>query len=227
MIPCELCRDKENEQPFCGINGSRLKIDGAFFGRLEVSGVQVEIQFYVVPDNTMAFDILLGRDFLNCSQLHVTFCEGIKIAGAEETRTIDSLMHIDYGDGSVRSRDELRINPAIGEDVSARICEAYESHYFKKMRAEKNASDYEMIIALKHEQPISSQPHRLSFADKKTLREILDDLLKRTIIRQSNSPYASPIVLVRKKNGGCRLCVHYREINKIIVREFPNRANRR
>lgn len=51
---------------------------------------------------------------------------------------------------------------------------------------------------------------------------ILDDLLKKQIVRLSNSPYASPIVLVRKKNGNLRLCVDFREVNKIPVRDnFP------
>lgn len=73
-----------------------------------------------------------------------------------------------------------------------------------------------------NEQPVSSRPRRLSFADKQALRGILDDLLEKEFIRHSNSPYASPIVLVRKKNGNIRLCVDYRELNKITVRDnFP------
>jgi len=79
-----------------------------------------------------------------------------------------------------------------------------------------------MIIALKHAQPISSRPHRLSFADKEILRKILDDLSERAIIRPNYSPYANPIVLTRKKDGNYRLCVDYRELNKITIRDnFP------
>jgi len=50
----------------------------------------------------------------------------------------------------------------------------------------------------------------------------LDDLLKENIIRPSNSPYASPIVLVHKKNGELLLCIDYRELNKITIKDnFP------
>lgn len=50
----------------------------------------------------------------------------------------------------------------------------------------------------------------------------MDDLIKREIIRPSNSPYASPIVLVRKKTGEIRLCIDFRELDKIIVQDnFP------
>ena len=41
-------------------------------------------------------------------------------------------------------------------------------------------------------------------------------------IRQSESPYASPVVMVLKKNGEYRKCVDYRALNKITVRDnFP------
>ncbi|XP_029163739.1 uncharacterized protein LOC114940178 [Nylanderia fulva] len=202
VIPREARCDTVGEQPFYGINGSQLEIDDAFVGQLEVGGVQIEMKFYVVPRKTMAFDVLLGRDFLNCPRLHVTIGDTLEIAGAEEKRAINLLMHIDCGSDSVDSCKELKINPAIGGGVSARICGAYKAHYINKMRVEENASNYEMIIALKHEQPISLRPRRLSFADKELLREILDDLLKRSIIQPSSSPYASPIVLVRKKTEG-------------------------
>lgn len=74
--------------------------------------------------------------------------------------------------------------------------------------------DFNMAISLEHEQPVSARLRRLSIADKEALRKILDDLLEREIIRPSNSPYASPIVLVRKKSGDLRLCIDFRELNK-------------
>lgn len=81
-----------------------------------------------------------------------------------------------------------------------------------------------MTIALKHEQSIASRPRRLSFADKEALRGVLDRFLSDGTIRHSDSPYASPIVLVRKKDGSLCLCVDYRELNKITVRDnFPTK----
>lgn len=48
--------------------------------------------------------------------------------------------------------------------------------YLKNFQRERCVPDFQMIIALKHAQPISSRPRRLSFADKEILRKILDDL---------------------------------------------------
>lgn len=51
---------------------------------------------------------------------------------------------------------------------------------------------------------------------------MISDLLNEGVIRPSRSLYSSPIVLVRKKNGDMRLCVDYRELNKITVKvNFP------
>ena len=46
--------------------------------------------------------------------------------------------------------------------------------------------------------------------------------MKSRIIQNSDSPYASPIVLVGKKDGAWRLCVDYRDLNKATVKnKFP------
>lgn len=59
----------------------------------------------------------------------------------------------------------------------------------------------------------------MSWAEKEKLRSILDEWEKREIIKTSDSEYASPIVLVRKKNGEIRLCVDYRMLNKVLARD--------
>ena len=79
-----------------------------------------------------------------------------------------------------------------------------------------------MIIKLKHEQPITFRPRRLGFNEKEQLRIVIDDLIKNGSVRPSISPYASPIVLTRRKTGEIRLCVVYRELNKITIKDnFP------
>ena len=50
------------------------------------------------------------------------------------------------------------------------------------------------------------------------LKQYLDDHLKKCFIRPSSSPYSSPILFVRKPSGGLRLCVDYRGLNAVTVK---------
>jgi len=69
---------------------------------------------------------------------------------------------------------------------------------------------------------VQRRPYRLSPEEKDIVREKLSELLKCNIIRPSCSPFASPILLVKKKNGTDRLCVDYRELNSnTIADRYP------
>jgi len=63
----------EDISQFCGINGSRLKILNIFHGEIELESVRVKVKFYTVPDDTMVYKVLLGRDFLSCPSLRITW----------------------------------------------------------------------------------------------------------------------------------------------------------
>lgn len=53
----------------------------------------------------------------------------------------------------------------------------------------------------------------------KILDEQIREWLRLGIITPSNSEYASPVVIVRKKDGSSRVCIDYRALNKKIVRD--------
>ena len=60
--------------------------------------------------------------------------------------------------------------------------------------------------------------YRMTVLEKEELRRQLDELLRKGLIRPSVSPYGSPVIFVRKPNGEMRLCIDYRAINKLTVR---------
>lgn len=70
------------------------------------------------------------------------------------------------------------------------------------------AKEVEHNIRLSDSQPFRERSRRLAPADIDDVRKHLQDLLNAGIINESRSPYASPIVIARKKNG-VRMCIDY------------------
>ena len=67
--------------------------------------------------------------------------------------------------------------------------------------------------------PIKQGVRRTPFVHRKTISGLIDRMLKQGVIRPSSSPWASPIVLVKKKNGEFRFCVDYRRLNAITRKD--------
>ncbi len=70
--------------------------------------------------------------------------------------------------------------------------------------------------------PISSPPYRKSHTESKVIQKHIKGLLEKGIIRESNSDWASPVLLVSKPDGGVRLCIDYRRLNQVLKDDkFP------
>ncbi|GJY83865.1 putative reverse transcriptase domain-containing protein [Tanacetum coccineum] len=67
-------------------------------------------------------------------------------------------------------------------------------------------------------EPISKAPYRMAPIELKELKDQLQELLERGFIRPSVSPWGAPVLFVKKKDGSMRLCIDYRELNKITIR---------
>nr|GEX33053.1 putative reverse transcriptase domain-containing protein [Tanacetum cinerariifolium] len=67
-------------------------------------------------------------------------------------------------------------------------------------------------------EPISKAPYRMAPIELKELKDQLQELLERGFIRPSMSPWGAPVLFVKKKDGSMRLCIDYRESNKITIR---------
>lgn len=77
----------------------------------------------------------------------------------------------------------------------------------------------ELTIKLNDETPITYRPYRMSPEERTRVYDIISDLLEADIVRESNSPFASPILLVKKKNGESRLCIDYRKLNRAAIKD--------
>jgi hypothetical protein len=70
--------------------------------------------------------------------------------------------------------------------------------------------------------PVSKAPYRVSTPELKELQLQLEELLKKGYIRPSMSPWGAPVLFVKKKDGTLRLCIDFRQLNKVTVKnKYP------
>ncbi|UYV70987.1 hypothetical protein LAZ67_8001338 [Cordylochernes scorpioides] len=65
--------------------------------------------------------------------------------------------------------------------------------------------------------PISCRPYRRPLAEYDEIKRQVEQLSKKGLIRESQSPWAFPVVLVSKKDGSQRMCIDYRKLNAITI----------
>ncbi|GKC25777.1 putative reverse transcriptase domain-containing protein [Tanacetum coccineum] len=66
--------------------------------------------------------------------------------------------------------------------------------------------------------PVARAPYRLAPSEMKELSKQLQELSEKGFIRPSSSPWGAPVLFVKKKDGSFRMCIDYRELNKLTIK---------
>lgn len=115
---------------------------------------------------------------------------------------------INFGDTPISEQWKSRLRQKL----------AQKSHVFSMHEWDVGlAQGVEHRIRLSDPRPFRERSRRLAPADIEDVRKHLQELLQAGIITESRSPYASPIVVVRKKNGSIRMCIDYRLLNSRTI----------
>ena len=111
-------------------------------------------------------------------------------------------------------------NPATTAPEARSIMEDYSDVFpesLPKTLPPRRIIDHEIKLEPGHAPP-SRPTYRLSLPEMDELKKQLGELMEQGFIRPSTSPYGAPILFVRKKDGSLRMCVDYRALNKITIK---------
>lgn len=148
--------------PYHGINGSKLNVLSLFENDCSVNEIPLSLRFHVVPAETMVFAAILGRDFMSYPGINVSLSGEVTISqgkgGEKEQVGVNEILHIACDIVGERVSQNLNIDPQIDHDVSEDLKKIFGTTYINHAIADLDPSEIEMVIVLKHNQPISFRP---------------------------------------------------------------------
>ncbi|GJR81489.1 putative reverse transcriptase domain-containing protein [Tanacetum coccineum] len=152
----------------------------------------------LMPVPLGSFDVIIGMDWL-------TKYHGVIICDKKIVRVpFGRDMLIFQGNGN-NQREESRLNI-----ISCNKAQEYLS---------KGSRQAEFQIDLvPGDAPVARAPYRLAPSEMKELAEQLQELSDKGFIRPSSSSWGDPVLFVKKKDGSFRMCIDYRELNKLTVK---------
>lgn len=211
-VPWKYINTDPGQDRFHGLNGSGLEVIGCIKAELTFKRGKYNVTIRVVPDTTMQNSLILGRDFMKIAKLSL-----------KDENDVTDIMNIEVDKSEVHATSQdMQLNEDLSVEAKAQARKLFEEHYINAERPVKPATENTFKLTLTNGKPFSCTPRRLSYHEKTVLRTILDELTSKGIINESTSEYASPIVLTKKKNGETRMCVDFRTLNKVTVRDnFP------
>ena len=117
---------------------------------------------------------------------------------------------VDIGDVEMSTAERMKVTELFHRYKDSFCLDDDDSGYTETVKHTIPTVSY-MPIKLPHRR---IPPHQMD-----EVRDHIGKLLKQRIIRRSTSPYAAPVVLVKKKDGSLRLCVDYRQLNANTVKD--------
>ncbi|TYK04606.1 pol protein [Cucumis melo var. makuwa] len=154
------------------------------------------------------FDVILGMDWLSANHASID-CFGKEVVFNPPSEPSFKFR----GAGIVYTREpEVSLS-------SKPVVRKYPDVFFDELSRLPPPREIDFVIELEPDTaPISKAPYRMAPVELKELKVQLQELLDKGFIRPSVSPWGAPVLFVKKKDGSMRLCIDYRELNKVTVK---------
>ena len=120
------------------------------------------------------------------------------------------------------------------DDLFKKACKNLDTHEVRKVKSllidfqdvfSLSDADYGRTKITQHRietgehRPIKQPPRRVPLAKQGEVDIMLEDMQRQGVIEQADSPWSSPVVLVKKKDGSTRFCVDYRKLNDVTKKD--------
>lgn len=160
----------------------------------------------VVSGTLFNHELIIGAYFLNTIEMTIKAGE-ISINPLSKPSSVND---------DVPEILQINVNPEENDEIDvSHIPNIEYQDKIKKMIATYNPVrsrdvDFTMSIILKDEEPVYQRARRLSASERQQVNTQISEWMRDNIIQPSLSEYASPIVLVKKRDDSVRLCIDYR-----------------
>lgn len=210
-------RFEKDETMIRGVGSKEIKTLGKFKTEINIDGCPHPIHVHVIADAMIPYPLLIGIDFLN--NFEVTIKAGkttIKSMNSpiKEADDLPEIFNIEVVNTEPNNTTVADAHIK-DENLRAELHELVNNYTLQKTQE----IDVKMKIILTDDKPVYQRARRISPNEKTTVNVQISKWIEEGVARPSSSDYASPIVLVRKKNGTHRLCVDYRMLNKKIIKD--------
>ncbi|MCO5554217.1 hypothetical protein L7F22_007745 [Adiantum nelumboides] len=217
--------------------------------RLHIQGYVDKEDFFISP--LKHEDVILGAPWFDCLAASIKFPkrrnsfkfrEKNMYIDAQESGNTIPLVHTHAFDKSIKSsisvymifvKDSLsdvnktQVNESgLKEDLElSKFLNQFQDVFIDDILGEfspKRGDDDHAIELIPGSSPPNKPPYRVSQAQQEEIMRQVNELVEKGMVRPSSSPFCSPVLLVHKKDGTYRMCVNYRALNKITIKNrFP------
>lgn len=198
-------------------DGHRVEPLGVARVHVRLEQPSVELDVIVLRDGEMNYDCILGRDFISAPNVMlVAVGDQLLLRELGEVKDICELECFEVQEGGQINFGEIS---EVEKASCRKLLEEFGDRISTCMSNLGKTKSASMTIKLISDEPIVYNPYRLPLLEREILGKIIQELLDNGIIRESTSSYASPVILVKKKTNDFRMCVDYRRLNAVTIKE--------
>ena len=197
--------------------GEKVPVESQVEIKVEIGKYVVQVPMFVAEIND---DCLLGVDFLKIVNLEQTFKN---VFGAleliEETTRIEVFCEkVPISLKELFEENSQNLN-YLEKGIFANFLREFEDVFSENVVA-GNCNVVEHVINVQDSSPIKQVPRRIPIQMRGEVDKIIEEMRSRGVIEESQSPWVSPAVLVKKKDGSIRFCVDFRKLNAVTIKDL-------